>query len=120
VSESELERANGMLARYRTASWMAGPALGGALASVSAASVLGLAALLALGGAIAAATLPAIPPAREPASDTRGGLRLLLSQPALRTLTTAWLIVRIGFAVELTAAVPLGHEEGPKHSASGC
>ena len=48
------------------------------------------------------------------------GVRAIGRHPALRRICSAWMLARVGCAIEMTAAVVLGHESGPGAQALGC
>ena len=116
VAGDELASANSLLVRCRTAAYLAGPFVGGAVTVVTGpAMVFALAAATALAAAVLASGCPATACAQTGASEHQrgcGGARLILGDPVLRAVTGAWCLARIGCAVEATAAVPLGDGAG--------
>ncbi len=119
VPDDALATANAGLVRWRTLGFLAGPLAGGAgVATIGADAVFvvdiasfALSALLVsrIRGSFQA-------PATRDDDAARGGLlagaRLIAAEPTLRAICGAWMLARIGTAVELTAAVVLGHQAG--------
>jgi MFS family permease len=120
VPDAHLDDANASLSRIRTVGFLAGPLLGGAgAAAIGAHAVFALNAASFMASAALVRTIspPARPLAGAGARQASGGLlagaRALASHPALRTICGAWMVARVGSALEMTAAIALGHDEGP-------
>ncbi len=116
VPAEALDRANASITRWRTGAFLAGPVLGGAgAAAFGPRAVFALSAVAFLGSAAIVGRLPGFfAAARCEEAGERGGLlagaRVLAGHPVLRGVCGAWMLARVGCAIEITAAVALGHD----------
>jgi MFS family permease len=111
VGDDDLSRANSLAGAFKSAGFMLGPGLGGALLAVTGAtSVFVAAAALLLGSALLVARLSgsfrAVPPA-EGHGGRLDGYRRLMGDPWLRLLTIAWTLVMAGIGPVIVAEVVL-------------
>jgi len=116
VGEDELSGANSLAGAFKSAGFMLGPGLGGALLAVTGAtSVFVAAAVLLVGSALLVARLSgsfrAVPSAEGPGGSL-DGYRRLLSDPWLRLLTFAWTLVMAGIGPVIVAEVVLADHFG--------
>ena len=116
VPAEALDRANASITRWRTGAFLVGPVLGGAgAAAFGPQAVFALSAVAFLGSAAIVGRLPGFfAAARCHDAGERGGLlagaRVLAGHPVLRGVCGAWMLARVGCAIEITAAVALGHD----------
>jgi MFS family permease len=112
AAADELSRANSSLAMARNAGTLAGPLVGGGLVAISGASTVFVfnAASFVL-SAVLIATLRgdfrAAPRESGASSSALEGIRLILREPVLRSLTLGFIFVDIGNGIALPAEVPI-------------
>jgi MFS family permease len=114
VGEDELARANSLAGACKSAGFMLGPGVGGALLAVTGAPGVFIAAAgLLLGSALLVARLPgsfrALQPEDGPGSSL-DGYRRLMADPWLRLLTIAWTLVMAGIGPVIVAEVVLADQ----------
>jgi len=115
VGEDELARANSLAGACKSAGFMLGPGVGGALLALTGApGVFVAGAALLLGSALLVARLPGSFRAVQPEDGPGGsldGYRRLMADPWLRLLTIAWTLVMAGVALALRF-VPYSDDRG--------
>jgi len=115
VAEEDLSGANGVAGAFKSAGFMLGPGVGGALlAVVGATGVFAASALLLLGAVASVWRLPgtfrAKPHPEHGVGSSLDGYRRLIRDPWLRLLTIAWTIVMIAVGPVIVAEVVLAEQ----------
>jgi MFS family permease len=115
VAEEDLSGANGVAGAFKSAGFMLGPGVGGALlAIVGAPGVFAASALLLLGAVASVWRLPgtfkAVPHPEHGIGGSMDGYRRLFADPWLRLLTIAWTIVMIAVGPVIVAEVVLAQQ----------
>jgi MFS family permease len=115
VAEEDLSGANGVAGAFKSAGFMLGPGVGGALlAVVGPTGVFAASALLLLGAVASVWRLPgtfrAKPHPEHGVGSSLDGYRRLIRDPWLRLLTIAWTIVMIAVGPVIVAEVVLAEQ----------
>lgn len=114
VGEGDLAGANGTVGALRSAGFMLGPGLGGALLAVmGAAGVYLVSALLMATAALLVAWLPGsfrAVPGEHGLGSRMDGYRRLMGDPWMRLLTIAWGLIMIGIGPVIVAEVVLARQ----------
>ena len=115
VAEEDLSGANGVAGAFKSAGFMLGPGVGGALlAVVGPTGVFAASALLLLGAVASVWRLPgtfrARPHPEHGVGSSLDGYRRLIRDPWLRLLTIAWTIVMIAVGPVIVAEVVLAEQ----------
>jgi MFS family permease len=115
VAEEDLSGANGVAGAFKSAGFMLGPGVGGALlAVVGPTGVFAASALLLIGAVASVWRLPgtfrAEPHPEHGVGSSLDGYRRLIRDPWLRLLTIAWTIVMIAVGPVIVAEVVLAEQ----------
>lgn len=114
VGEGDLAAANGTVGALRSAGFMLGPGIGGALLAVmGAAGVYVVSALLMATAAGLVAWIPGAfraQPGEHGLGSRMDGYRRLMSDPWMRLLTIAWGLIMIGIGPVIVAEVVLARQ----------
>ena len=112
VADEELARANSLAGAFKSAGYMLGPGIGGALLAVTtapgvfvvSAAMMVVSALLMVG-----IRAPFHADRQEEIGGRMDGFRLLMADRWMRTLTLAWALIMIGVGPVIVAEVVLAH-----------
>jgi MFS family permease len=112
VADDELTRANSLAGAFRSAGYMLGPGIGGALLAVTdapgvfvvSAAILALSALLMVG-----IRTPFHADLQEEIGGRMDGYRQLVADRWMRRLTLAWSLIMVGIGPVIVAEVVLAH-----------
>ncbi len=112
VADEELARANSLAGAFKSAGYMLGPGIGGALLAVTAApgvflvsaAMMVVSALLMVG-----IRAPLHADRQEEIGGRMDGFRLLMADRWMRRLTLAWALIMIGVGPVIVAEVVLAH-----------
>lgn len=112
VADDELTQANGVAGAFRSAGYMLGPGIGGALLAVTAAPgvFVASAAMMAVSGLLMVGIrTPFHGDRQEEIGGRMDGYRQLVADRWMRRLTLAWSLIMVGVGPVIVAEVVLAH-----------